>query len=943
MKPNMKKLVAAALVVGVHFVVPAAEKQPTLCERCLAAADVVMGKTATKEERLKAADLLCREVNPRFGVWTTCFYEYYCMPENWPDAAIAKLEKAFWVAAKLQAQEQGEKSFKPWYTLAEACLFKEQYDYALKSYDKALEHFKAYTPKDAGRLGKDFAKCLYGRANALMGLGRKDEAKAALEDYLSRDLPPFGGRGEEPIHSYARVAIQDMEGGDLDRMRMPRFTGAKAYPEPQQAVYSEDFVPVSGYDLEVRGLEPNDRRLELLDVKFARFGAPKRKDAGFKVSVAVDPATKAFDGLKDKAAFAAFRAKKFAARTDNADGKAVDTSPKEFCDYMENEAYVLEVTKEGAKIVAMTKQGALWGIVSLIQLWDQERHAIRLAKIRDWPDVAVRGYLGYFWAGTLEFTLFNKMNSVCHQKHPCFENTFRPVNWYIEAFMGQQFHDFGLELFFGNCWMTHAPQLPMCSPRTLPLRISVCKRYASAHIGVYYPLDDVRYPICPQDLKAYGDQIGAIDGQHQNAIFQAVVKEYPDWRFIVCPPPYMGPDGRYRNAESRDHYLAAWSKELDPRIEAYWTGPRVKSYRYEQYHNDWVLKAYGRRPYLFQNGIAWHNLEHYTVDDIGWPSMYCDGTLDKVLKGYHLNSGTPQCTPRISTLADALWNIGGYVAARATERGLAQVSGEKMFSLLRPGLDDLSYFDKYKYGDTDDRVDLEDGEALERRALNVETCWSNATAYAKSIGVPIYGTFGRGVGWMRKVMNRFRNPPDFAKVHQGQLKDIRDIAFQATSFDLKKGHTFVSPVDVSGGAVELVKRSPRGSREWAKERGVLYRVLKRQGTGRSSGSLRFTCETFPPGCDYKLQLCATTAGKPANIRLSVNGTKFFEGDPKTGTDPFKPVLKTFAIPEKLLKRNNLVTIENLTPGTDAESSEDCYRIRYAVVRAEVDAAGIGQN
>ena len=418
---------------------------------------------AELKEKLKAIAVRLDADRVTYGNWNNGYLRLHCGYKGAGETRVTSAEYAAmqtrYLAALAERDALVPKDLKHLVEYGEALMYKGDFAAAKDVLARAVAlNGKSY----------EYAQACYRHAECLFALGDRAGCVRELEALKARGIQT-ARRGRPSWSGLASGALTALKGFDatVDLMCLPAFTDAKAYPEPQQVVYSEDFVPVSGYDLEVRGLEPNDRRLELLDVKFARFGAPKRKDAGFKVSVAVDPATKAFDGLKDKAAFAAFRAKKFAARTDNADGKAVDTSPKEFCDYMENEAYVLEVTKEGAKIVAKTKQGALWGIVSLIQLWDQERHAIRLAKIRDWPDVAIRGYLGYFWAGTLEFTLFNKMNSVCHQKHPCFDNLFRPVNWYIEAFMGRQFHDFGLELFFGNCWMTHAPQLPMCSPRTL--------------------------------------------------------------------------------------------------------------------------------------------------------------------------------------------------------------------------------------------------------------------------------------------------------------------------------------------------------------------------------------------------------------------------------------------------------------------------------------------
>ena len=43
---------------------------------------------------------------------------------------------------------------------------------------------------------------------------------------------------------------------------------------------------------------------------------------------------------------------------------------------------------------------------------------MRLCEISDWPDTARRGYLEGFWKDSLEFALFNKMNSVSSQHGP---------------------------------------------------------------------------------------------------------------------------------------------------------------------------------------------------------------------------------------------------------------------------------------------------------------------------------------------------------------------------------------------------------------------------------------------------------------------------------------------------------------------------------------------
>jgi len=910
------------------------------------AVELLGDTTATDRARIAACEYVSDAARVDYGIWGVVhWYNRYVEQEGWGEEKLQRWEKAFWKSAETHVKLD-PKSYGAWMRIGKALLFTERWAEAEKAFAAAealLPHEKTPKEKRTGdevNAQKRLSVTLFYRINAVFGAGRTNEAHRMINDYFARKLPPFTGRFDDHVQWHLSSTKIFLERRELDAMDMPVYTGAKAFPNPQEVEYTENFTSVKGYDLEVNGLAADDARLRLLDIKFAKRGAPRTPGSGYKVKITVDPKTAAFKDLRDPDVFAKVKAKK-RWNPKNKEGKEVreDKSPDEFRDYMEDEAYVLETTASGATIVAKTKQGALWGIVSLIQLWDREKGTIRQAKMRDWPDVEKRGYLGSWWPSCIEFTLFQKMNTVDHQTHPCRDNFFRPVNWWCEKEMARQFKDFGLDLFYGMSWITHAPQIPICYPTTLPYRISVMKKYAAADINIYYPLDDVRYPICPQDDKAYNGMARHIDGKHQTAIYEAVIKEYPNWKFVVCPPWYCGPDGRCGTLnEPRDPYLAQWSKDLDPRIEAYWTGARVKSHNFQPRMNDWVLKSYKRRPYLFQNGVGWHNLLHYTVDDIDWPGMYCKGTLDKVLKAYHLNAHTPSCAPRLSTLADALWNIGAYNAGASTPAGLQQFSGKEMYGLLRPGLGDLTYFDKYEYGAVDGRVALEDREELEKMSLNVETCWSNACAYAKANNLPIYGSYGQGVGYMRKVMSAVRNPPDYAKVYERHITGIRDVALRETSFDVEKGHAFAAPSDLVGGGVELLKRSAPDTEEWTKERGVLYRTLKRLGTGpkRSATTMKFTCDIFPPGGDYAVFLSGTTAGKPANLRLSVNGKKFFEGNPKTGTDPFKTVMKKFKIPEKLLKKENVLMIENLVPGKDVESSEGCYRISYVVVREEGD-------
>ena len=882
-------------------------------------------KASSEKLRVDMARWLAGEIRVEFGIWGTHWYRKYC--ENWPDAELERYEKEYFlsldVLEKLAPKDSGSV-----HRHADALLYRYTRKGDRADAEKALGLFEREISlrkgaKDNTRDAYALAAAWWGRINCLFALKGTNETVAAIHAFKDLKLKVPCNRYDRGYVGMMDSALSYLEKEPYDLLRLPFHTASKAFPEPQQAEYTETFAAAPAVRIEAKGIARDDPRFRLLEVKYRRYGIAVKDDAPFVVSVEVDPATKIFDDLRDTNAFARVRAAK-RYNPKRADGKErEDKSPDEFRDYMANEGYVLEVAEKGAKIAAKTRQGALWGIVSLIQMTDRDRKAVRIAKLRDWPDVEKRGYLGTWWAPTLEYTLFQKMNTVDHQRHPCFENRFEPLAWHIEAEMGRQFHDFGLELFYGMCWITHAPQIPMAYPRTLPYRVSVMKRYASAHIGVYYPLDDIRFPVEKPDLDKFGSA-AAIDGKHQTAIYREVIKEYPDWRFVVCAPFYWGPDGRcHFYPEQRDPYLAQWRKDLDPRIETYWTGPRVKSYRYLPYHNAWALKAYGRRPYMFQNGMGWHNLLGYTIDEMDWPSMYCKGTLDKVLKAYHINAHTPTDCAKIATLGDALWNLGGYDPACAVRRGVAQLMGEKMFDLLYEGYGDLCYFDKYKYGAAGDEVLAEDLEDLERRVANIDRAWKKATAYAKEVGSQMYGHYGSGIGYAHKVLASRRAPRNFDEKYKGLLEETRGMAQNETHFDEKtRGDVYYAPTHLNGGVMVPMWKTLPDTPERAKDHPRLTVQLSGAGEERLrlktiSGS--FTCESFPPQSDYLLCVCAVGTRQ---LRVKVNDTVVFEGKKTFGSFPkFKVV--PFKIPAKVLKRSSTFAVENL--------SKDEFNVSYAVM------------
>jgi len=669
-------------------------------------------KTATDAKLRKACyERISADTRTDFGQWNDGYHARY--KAQLPEAELERMKDDYLGAmAELVKLEPDNMGWRLRY--GSALMFQGRYKESLAQYESAVKIEKA-KPYDK-------ANAYWGLANDLWALKREKEMVARLEECLALKLQVGWFRGAVDYLGYMRGTLRYLRGETLDLNRFPLYTGAKPYPEPQRATYKESFVSLGAkVGVTTEGLKADDPRVKLLRVKLARAGA-KVVDgkAPFTVAIRVSDA--------------------FAKRPELKAAKNVD------------QAYSLEITQKGATIEASGLQGALWGVVSFIQSVDFAKKAVREETVLDWPDVAKRGYLGNWWDGCIEYTLFNKMNTVDHQKNPTFDNEFRPLNEFLMGEQAKEFKAFGLELFYGCCWITHADQLPICKERTLPFRVETFKKYAKYGAGVYYPLDDVRFPVLKEDLEKYGSA-RAIDSKHVTEIYRAVKKDYPDFRLVFCPPFYWGPDGRVRYPENRDAYLKQMGEDLDPEIEYYWTGPRVKSYKFEPYQFNWLQGVTGKRkPYLFQNGIAWHNLLHYTVDHIDWPKIYFDGFLTNGLAAYHLNAHTPNDCPRIASLADALWNIAAYSSERAARRGVQQIMGEKSYDLLTPGNEHHYFFDQWKYGSPNDALYKQDLAELEKKLGVIETCWSNELAYAKANGYPIYGDYGRGVGFAQKIV-----------------------------------------------------------------------------------------------------------------------------------------------------------------------------------------------
>ena len=663
-----------------------------------------------------------------------------------PQAKLDAISDEY-IAKCKSAVERDPKSGSAQANLGEALIFRKQWKPAREAFAAAL-NLKPRSYEETWYRYR-IAETWFGEGKTKSAIAELDRAKAIWA--------PSGSRYKPNWCRLAADASVFLSGNDLDFYRMPRDTGFKPFPEPQQATYSEDFAPCSRIALKLTGVKKDDARISLLTKKLSARGFKwGYAGLGYPLAVALDPS----------------------APVDKPEG------------------YTLEVTKKGASIRARDAQGVLWGIVSFLQVADPEKHTARICKVDDWPDCPRRGYLGHLWAGCTEFTVFNKMNIVVHQQHPMRNGWDSPLNVYQCETLAREFHGLGLEIQYGIYSWTMDMGWPYCWKKYLGMQIEIGRRFAAMGAGVYYPNDDLRYGpnvLRKEDL-ATGLKPSDFDAQHILDFFNGVREKYPEFRMTYCPPFYWGPGGRHRYPDDRDKYLRSL-RVFPPEITLFWTGDRVKSFKKEPWMVKWFTNLTGRKPYLFQNATGPHNLYSYVVDRTDWNGWHYPGFFEKDIAGYLKNSNTPMECPQLTSLADCLWNVKAYDPETGIRRGMGNYAGDAFFNALDSAIGDLSYIDKFWYGQLDATVRDEDVAELERKLGRIE----KATATAESLNGPDFlnscGKWMVAVGWFRKLVKAAKNPPDYRTVHKALLERTLGVA-EAAGYDRDRGDILLDAVDL---------------------------------------------------------------------------------------------------------------------------------------------------
>ena len=724
-------------------------------------------------------------------------------------------------------------------------------------------------------------------ANCLWLDGDKAGARKLLADIVTikpgNSIPPYPKMAE-----YLGRASSDPD-GDIDSFKLPHSVDGKPFPTPQEAKYEEKKVSLGKVELKTAGLKSDDLIARLLKRKLTRFGS-KFEKGGTPVQIEILP-----DAPVDKP-----------------------------------QGYSLDVANGVVSIKARGRSGATWGVVSLIQCIDRDALTVRECAIRDWPVCERRGVLTDWDCNYLEFALFNKMSCIeCAMDFRRREQyVLSPLEQELYRIFAARFAEFGIEVFVDTAFISVRPCMPFTTPRAWELHLSWARFLASAGFGLTMMFDDTRFPLPQIDLDAVGSAAN-LDAKFVTRLYREVKKDYPGFRMMFCPPFYWGPDSPASYPEPRDEYLRSIGRDLDPEIDVYWTGPRVKSYTMTPDRVEWFASRIGRKPSIFHNSdcVGRHNFITYAADVGAWKENHGTTNFFSIISVFHQNTQHYGQSVWVAQTSDWCWNPVAHDAATAARRGMEQLSGPGVFEAIAEGTEPLSYFDRYVHGKARSELLTEDLPHIEKKLAESEAAWNKALSLSKN-GDTFIATFGKtGMEWARNLVKVRRNPPEWL-VKQAESEKANNLfAVAEVGYDEKKGDVFIPAEMVNGGEYypkikgdSNTNRPPCGVKELAPGCSV---------------SGKFTLEPFPPERQITLYvmgiLFVDRWDRPFNVPppemvVEVNGRTVWKGQAFTRHD--FDMLKV-EVPVDVLSRTSTFSIRNA--GKDV-AHRGRPMVHYVVVR-----------
>ncbi len=680
------------------------------------------------------------------------------------------------------------------------------------------------------------------------------------------------------------------------------YTGS-IYPTPQQAVYRDEFIPLNNLNIiPAQGIADNDLRIQFIREQVEGLGG--------SCTVSASPrqdAVNLYLELKN------------------------ESHPKP-------QAYYLKAdpAKKEIRLTAFDRPGLSWATGSFLQLITTRdaKPAVRVVDIYDYPAVKHRGY----WAGAINFQQFTfrewakvhilyKLDSImiCRPNNL----TQEPAQDWRLPLTGKRldaYREFG-EIFtpLGINW--DIPIHPIVgkgekidSSSEDDFRIICEQAKAAIKYGARFTFqyDDNRYPRNPKEIAAYPNG-GDADYAFILKVIDEVRKEYPEAKFLFCPPMYWGPEAPPAYQDDRDEYLARVRK-LPSDIVFTWNGPVVCSANVTPAQVKWATQSYGRKPALliFNGGVNVHRYHYFTEPVPGWKNWYYPNMADD-LEAALLGTNQPSHLLLLLTFADYWWNPPKYDPEQSIKQVFSSLIGAESYpeaqqiTALLQSLNEFGVEVSPHVVRNLDRLEKTIREAKEkyRAAAKNNPNLEKWTYYAGFINVFKHlAASAQKVGGNKFLVETEKMKADAVK--EAGYRENTD--FLLTAYDFGGGG---SPMQYTFRCEKRLATYVRGTK-----------------TNIHTMRASFSMPAEKLGREYELVICGQDddAEAPCKIRITLNGTTIHEGD--STFDRFGWYIRRFPIPKGVLKEGeNALAVSNIMDSAIV-TGPPFFMLNYLVVKAK---------